>query len=82
MLSSRRSFLAASGAAALTGAFAKPASAEKIVRGVFVNGDRPLVAFPKKRPLMVLTPRPPQLETPFSVFDEGVFTPNDAFFVC
>ncbi|WP_405054917.1 molybdopterin-dependent oxidoreductase [Vulcanimicrobium alpinum] len=81
MLSSRRSFLAASGAAALTGALAAPASAEKIVRGVFVNGDRPLVAFPQKRALMVLTPRPPQLETPFAVFDEGVFTPNDAFFV-
>src|SRR5262249_11542277 len=28
-----------------------------------------------------LTSRPPQLETPFSVFDEGVITPNDAFFV-
>ena len=81
MLSSRRSFLAASGAAALVGAATAPAAAEKIVRGVFVNGDRPLVAFPQKRPLMVLTPRPPQLETPFSLFDEGVFTPNDAFFV-
>lgn len=33
------------------------------------------------RPLMVLSPRPPLLETPFSVFDEGVFTRNDAFFV-
>ena len=28
-----------------------------------------------------LTERPPQLETPFSVFNEGVITPNDAFFV-
>jgi DMSO/TMAO reductase YedYZ molybdopterin-dependent catalytic subunit len=28
-----------------------------------------------------LTSRPPQLETPFSVFDEGAITPNDAFFV-
>src|SRR6185312_4521193 len=27
------------------------------------------------------TSRPPQLETPFSVFDESVITPNDAFFV-
>jgi sulfite dehydrogenase (cytochrome) subunit A len=81
MLSSRRSFLAASGAAALTGALARPASAEEIAPGVFANGDRPLVAFPQKRPLLVLTPRPPQLETPFSVFDTGVFTPNDAFFV-
>ena len=45
------------------------------------NGTRPLVAFPQKRPLIVLTPRPPQLETPFAVFDESVLTPNDAFFV-
>ena len=30
---------------------------------------------------MLLTHRPPQLETPFSVFNEGVITPNDAFFV-
>lgn len=28
-----------------------------------------------------LTQRPPQLETPFSVFREGILTPNDAFFV-
>ena len=25
--------------------------------------------------------RPPLLETPFAVFDRGVFTPNDQFFV-
>jgi len=25
--------------------------------------------------------RPPLLETPFEVFDQGVFTPNDQFFV-
>ena len=47
----------------------------------FANGARKLVAFPEKRPLIVLTSRPPQLETPFSVFNDGVITPNDAFFV-
>lgn len=47
----------------------------------FVNGGRKLVAYPEKRPLIVLTSRPPQLETPFSVFNEGIVTPNDAFFV-
>ena len=47
----------------------------------FANGSRPLVAYPQKRPLMLMTPRPPQLETPFSIFDDGAFTPNDAFFV-
>src|SRR5215203_4222093 len=47
----------------------------------FENGERELVAYPQKRPLIRLTTRPPQLETPFSVFNEGVLTPNDAFFV-
>jgi len=47
----------------------------------FDNGERPLATYPQKRPLIVLTERPPQLETPFSVFDEGAITPNDAFFV-
>ena len=46
-----------------------------------VNGQRQLVAFPEKRPLIVLTTRPPQLETPFEIFNEGLLTPNDAFFV-
>lgn len=47
----------------------------------FGNGDRPLVQYPQKRPLIRLTERPPQLETPFDVFDAGPITPNDAFFV-
>ena len=47
----------------------------------FENGERELIAYPQKRPLIVLTSRPPQLETPFSVFNESVLTPNDAFFV-
>ncbi len=47
----------------------------------FENGERDLLAFPQKRPLIVQTMRPPQLETPFSVFNEGLLTPNDAFFV-
>src|SRR5271157_5299276 len=45
------------------------------------NGERPLASYPGKRPLIRLTTSPPQLETPFSVFDEGIITPNDAFFV-
>lgn len=47
----------------------------------FANGERPLVAYPQKRPLIRLTTRPPQLETPFAVYREGILTPNDAFFV-
>ena len=58
-------------------AFAQGATAEL----PFVNGQRKLVAFPEKRPLIVLTTRPPQLETPFEIFNDGIVTPNDAFFV-
>ncbi|HZR75225.1 molybdopterin-dependent oxidoreductase [Bradyrhizobium sp.] len=47
----------------------------------FENGKRPLVKYPQKRPMIGLTSRPPQLETPFSVFDGGPITPNNAFFV-
>jgi DMSO/TMAO reductase YedYZ molybdopterin-dependent catalytic subunit len=47
----------------------------------FANGARPLVRLPQKRPMIGLTSRPPQLETPFEVFNEGLLTPNDAFFV-
>ncbi len=47
----------------------------------FENGERPMVKYPQKRPMIGLTERPPQLETPFSVFNEGAITPNDAFFV-
>src|SRR6202161_3335969 len=47
----------------------------------FENGERPLVKYPQKRPMIGLTSRPPQLETPFSVFNTNVITPNDAFFV-
>ncbi|MGA2758709.1 MAG: molybdopterin-dependent oxidoreductase [Candidatus Cybelea sp.] len=63
------------------GSLAGAAGAQTLVDLPFVNGRRPLVAFPQKRPLLLLTPRPPQLETPFAIFDEGVLTPNDAFFV-
>ena len=47
----------------------------------FANGEREMVTFPQKRSLILQTSRPPQLETPFSVFDESILTPNDAFFV-
>lgn len=51
------------------------------VRLPFDNGDRPLVRYPQKRPMIGLTSRPPQLETPFSIFNDGPITPNNAFFV-
>jgi len=55
--------------------------AEETVELPFAQGGRPLVKYPQKRPLIRLTARPPQLETPFSVFNESLLTPNDAFFV-
>lgn len=68
-----------------TGAFAATAGRSfadpKTVELPFGNGERPLVRYPQKRPMIGLTSRPPQLETPFSVFNEGAVTPNDAFFV-
>lgn len=78
----RRRWIAAGGsllAGSLLGraALAQPAAFEHS----FVNGRRVLAAFPEKRPLIVLTTRPPQLETPFEVFNDGIVTPNDAFFV-
>lgn len=74
----RRQFVAGAGlsmvgAAELAGA--------ATVRLPFANGTRPLVRAPQKRPMLLLTARPPQLETPFAVFNEGLLTPNDAFFV-
>ena len=81
----RREFLKQAGMAGVATALGSPAlSALADSRSVmlpFENGERDLVAFPQKRPMIVLTSRPPQLETPFSVFVEGVLTPNDAFFV-
>jgi len=78
----RSQFLMGAGSAVGTLALTRAANAAyPQVMQPFENGARPLVAFPQKRPLIVLTPRPPQLETPFAVFDEGVLTPNDAFFV-
>jgi DMSO/TMAO reductase YedYZ molybdopterin-dependent catalytic subunit len=47
----------------------------------FENGERPLVKYPQKRLMIGMTSRPPQLETPFAVFNDGPITPNDAFFV-
>jgi len=35
----------------------------------------------RRRPMIGLTERPPQLETPFAIFNDGAITPNNAFFV-
>src|SRR5882724_2356238 len=41
---------------------------------------RPLARYPEKKDLILLTSRPPQLETPMAYFDRAI-TPNDVFFV-
>jgi len=81
MTFARRGFLVGAAAAGLTSMTTAQARAAATVTLPMENGTRPLVAFPQKRPLIVLTPRPPQLETPFQIFDEGILTPNDAFYV-
>ncbi len=75
----KRAGIAALGAA--TGLNSATSFALDSVTLPFDNGERPLVKYPQKRPMIGLTSRPPQLETPFSVFNENAITPNDAFFV-
>ncbi len=77
----RRDFLGTVGHAcglllAGSGALARSAwaASDPVVDG------RPLVRYPEKTDLILLTARPPQLETPMKYFDRAI-TPNDAFFV-
>ncbi len=74
----RRKILQSAAAAAVMAPIAARADT---VTMPFANGVRPLITVPGKRPLIGLSVRPPQLETPFAVFNEGLLTPNDAFFV-
>ncbi len=69
----RRDFLRTAGAlTALTAAGGFPTS-------IFAD-ERRLVKFPEKTDLILLTSRPPQLETPVHYFKE-LITPNEAVFV-
>jgi DMSO/TMAO reductase YedYZ molybdopterin-dependent catalytic subunit len=83
MLDRRQFFTAAGGLACVlaSGAGTGRRALAQSVQLPFAGGERTLARFPGKRPLIKLTERPPQLETPFAVFDDGVITPNDAFFV-
>lgn len=66
---------------AVLGSLAPDALADtELFKLLFANGKRLLVAYPEKRPLIVLTFRPPQLNTLFEVFNEGVILTNDIFF--
>ena len=81
----RRHFLAGAsglGLAGLLGASSWPAWAGGLIELPFANGRRELVTnFPQKGAMILQRTRPPLLETPFEVFDQGVFTPNDRFYV-
>src|SRR5579872_182334 len=81
MLDRRELLKRAASAAFVTGLGSARALALETVNLPFENGKRPLVKYPQKRPMVSLTSRPPQLETPFSVFNDGPITPNNAFFV-
>ncbi len=54
---------------------------DKTIDLPIVNGRRFMATYPQKRPMIVMAERPVLLETPFHIFNEGVITPNDAFFV-
>jgi DMSO/TMAO reductase YedYZ molybdopterin-dependent catalytic subunit len=81
----RRSFLgglAALGMAALAQPLIGYAAESDIIDLPFDNGKRTLTsAFPQKSQVILQRTRPPLIETPFDVFDRGVFTPNDRFYV-
>ena len=76
-VSRRQALGALVGAAALVGARTTATWAQ--ARDPIVAG-RPLVRYPQKTDLILLTSRPPQLETPMKWFDRAI-TPNEAFFV-
>ena len=60
-------------------AFEFPSAAD-FAMGAADSGARELVRYPEKTELILLTDRPPQLETPLKYFRTDL-TPNDAFFV-
>jgi DMSO/TMAO reductase YedYZ molybdopterin-dependent catalytic subunit len=84
MKRSRRSFFlktAALGGLGLMGRSGLNAASAATVDLPMINGRRDLAVYPQKRELILMTARPVQLETPFHIFNDNVYTPNDAFFV-
>ena len=80
---SRRNLLRKAGIGGLA-SLATPALAQTTIRLALPGGadQRDITtAFPQKGSMVLQRTRPPLLETPFDVFDKGVFTPNDQFFV-
>src|SRR5207253_4652460 len=75
---SRRDFLAGAGTAGVALLLSPPRASAGAADPVLAG--RPLVRYPEKTELILLTSRPPQLETPMKYFDRAI-TPNEAFFV-
>ena len=84
-LLSRRNFVASAGGFGLAGLLGTASWKARGAEGIdlpFWNGQRDLVTnFPQKGAVLLQRTRPPLLETPLEVFDQGVFTPNDRFYV-
>jgi DMSO/TMAO reductase YedYZ molybdopterin-dependent catalytic subunit len=82
-LPSRRRFLKGLGGVGLASVLGDPPrAATDDLQLPFANGRRLLASnFPQKGSMILQRTRPPLLETPFDVFDRGVFTPNDRFYV-
>jgi len=79
----RRSLLAQAGVAGLA-LCATSSFAEEMVKLPLPSDprERPVTHdFPQKGSMILQRARPPLLETPMDVFDRGVFTPNDQFYV-
>src|SRR6202167_5450202 len=80
---SRRNLLRQAGVAGLA-TFTSSSWAQSVVNLPLPGGvdERQITtSFPQKGRMILERTRPPLLETPFEVFDKGVFTPNDEFFV-
>ncbi|OYY42716.1 MAG: hypothetical protein B7Y08_12505 [Rhodospirillales bacterium 24-66-33] len=77
----RRSFLGQASAGGLM-VVSGSAWGQAAVDLPFAPSERALTkGFPQKGPMILQRTRPPLLETPFEVFDRGVFTHNDSFYV-
>src|SRR5579862_2343051 len=73
----------ATGIAGLAGLTRPGWAADSVQLGLPGGPDERAIttAFPQKGAMILQRTRPPLLETPFEVYDQGAFTPNDRFFV-
>lgn len=82
---SRRNFVARAGQlgiASMLGSVSCMARGDETIDLPFWNGQRNLVTnFPQKGAMILQRTQAALLETPFEVFDQGVFTPNDRFYI-